>query len=113
MHEVSIISSVINMVLENCKNNNINKVEKIVLKIGEFSCVDNSSLLFAFESLSKDSICEGAVLDIEKVIGMAYCKNCNKEFHVEFSKKKCPICHKSSMDITNGYEMLLYKIEGE
>lgn len=113
MHELSIIDSVINMVLENCRENNINKVDRIVLKIGEFSCVDNSSLLFAFESLSRDSICEGALLDIGKVCGMAYCKECDKEFYVEFNKKECPICNKKSMDITNGYEMLLYKIEGE
>lgn len=113
MHELSIVSSVISMVSENCINNNITKVEKIVLKIGEFSCVDNSSLRFAFESLSKDSICEGAILDIDKVNGMAYCKKCNREFHVEFSKMECPICNNPSMDITNGYEMLLYRIEGE
>ncbi|MBU3109513.1 hydrogenase maturation nickel metallochaperone HypA [Clostridium gasigenes] len=113
MHELSIISSVINMVYENCRYNNISKVEKIVLKMGEFSYINNSSLIFAFESLSKDGICEGATLDIEKVIAMAYCKNCNKEFHLEFSKKECPICNSYSMDITNGYEMLLYRIEGE
>lgn len=113
MHEVSLMSSVIDMVEDNCKKNNINKATKIILKIGEFYYIEKSYLIFAFEALSKNGICEGAKLEINEVKAKAYCKKCQQEFSISFTNKKCPKCNCLSNEIISGYEMLLYRIEGE
>ena len=53
MHEVSIMGEIFEIINENVINHNIKKVNKVVLKIGEFSCVEDSALKFAFEAFSK------------------------------------------------------------
>ncbi|MEG0132554.1 MAG: hydrogenase maturation nickel metallochaperone HypA [Clostridium sp.] len=113
MHEISIISSVIQMVEENSLKNNITKVSKVILQIGEFSCIEDSSMKFAFEALSQGSICEKADLELDRIRGRAYCSKCSKEFNVGFTRKTCPDCNETSSEITSGYEILLYRIEGE
>ncbi|OFI07118.1 hydrogenase nickel incorporation protein HypA [Clostridium acetireducens DSM 10703] len=66
MHEVSIIYDTIEIVKEACKVNHIKKVNKIFIKVGEFSCAEEGCLKFAFDTLSKDTLCEGAELIVEK-----------------------------------------------
>ena len=113
MHEVSIMYDSIEIVKESSKLNNISKVNKVFMKIGEFTCVDENSLKFAFEALSKNTLCEGAILDIEKVKGKAKCDICNIEFDIGFTNKLCPSCNTYSNNITSGYELLVYEIEGD
>ena len=51
MHEVSIIGNVLEQVLDSCELNNIKKVNSVVLQVGEFSCVESTSLTFIFKFL--------------------------------------------------------------
>lgn len=113
MHEVSVVYDAIKIVEENSKLNNINKLTKVLLKIGEFTCIDEKSLDFAFEALSKNTLCEGAKLEIEKVRGKAKCNSCNIEFFIDFTNKLCPRCSTYSSNIISGYELLVYQIEGD
>lgn len=113
MHETSIIYDALEIAKESGKNNNLKKIDKIYMKIGEFTCVDESSLRFAFEALRKNTICEDADLIIEKVKAKAKCDYCNEEFIIDFTNKICPKCYKYSNNICNGYELLVWQIEGE
>lgn len=113
MHEISIIHDAIDIAIENGINNNMKKIDKIYMKIGEFTCVDENSLNFAFESLRQNSICEDAKLVIEKVKGKAICQYCNEKFEINFTDKICPICKRYSNNICNGYEILVWQIEGD
>lgn len=113
MHEASIISSVLEEVEYQCIGTNINKISKVILAIGHFAAVDFHALKFAFESISKDTICEGAHLEIEEIIPMAHCDFCGHEYEVTFTNKICHECGHISTNIIKGYEILLYRIEGE
>lgn len=111
MHEVSIVHDIIETIKESSKLNNINKVNKVFMKIGEFTCIDENSINFAFDVLSKNTLCEGALLDIERIKGKAKCNVCNDEFFISFTNKLCPKCRCYSSNIINGYEILVYEID--
>lgn len=113
MHEVSIVYDTIQMVEKHSQEANIKSVDKIILKVGEFTCVKEDSLIFAFESLSENTICDNAKLIIDKVGAKAYCDDCKEEFSIDFMNKTCPKCNKYSNNITSGYELILSRIEGE
>ena len=113
MHELSIIYNVLEIAKEHATNNAISRINKIVLSIGEFCALQEDSLNFAFKNLSKDSLCEEALLVIEKKDAQAYCKNCNRIFKIDLKHKVCPICKQFSHDITTGYEILVASIEGD
>lgn len=107
------MGDIFEIVEENIAIYNLKKIEKISLKIGEFTCVEDSALEFAFEAFSKDSIAEGAKLLIERVRASAECNNCGQVFNISFTNKICPSCSTFSTNIITGYELLLNEIEGE
>ncbi|MDF2613789.1 MAG: hypA [Clostridia bacterium] len=113
MHELSIVYNILEIVKEHAKNNNLNHINKVVVNVGEFCSLEENSLTFAFEALSKGILCNGAALVIQKTEAKAYCTHCSTEFKVTFMSKLCPICKGYSHQITAGYEILVSSIEGE
>lgn len=84
MHEFSIASSIINEVAKICEENKIKHVTRVVAAGGIYSCLNDEDVKFAFGSLSRGTICENAMFDVE-----------------------CP------SDMTNDYEIIIKHIEGE
>lgn len=113
MHEVSIMGDIFRIIEDNIAEYNLKKIEKVSLKIGEFTCVEDSALKFAFEAFSKDSLAEGAELLIDRVKASAKCDNCGQVFNISFTNKICPNCFTFSSNAITGYELLLHEIEGE
>ena len=113
MHEVSIIQSVIKIVSEKANENNLTKVNKVSLKIGELSGVMAECLHFAFEICIIDTILEGSTLEIEKVGARAECSDCKCKFPIDHFNKLCPICNKFCLSIISGYELYVNTIEGD
>jgi hydrogenase nickel incorporation protein HypA/HybF len=69
MHELSITEELLQIINDKASQVGIKRIERINLRIGEFSGVLPDALIFAFELLSKDTITEGAVIEIEKSSG--------------------------------------------
>ena len=113
MHEVSIMENTINIISEKAEENNLKNISKITIKIGELSGVMSDSLIFAFNSLSKGTIAEGAEFLIEKVDATAMCDDCGITFEIDHFNKLCPNCNKFSTNILSGYELYVNTIEGE
>jgi hydrogenase nickel incorporation protein HypA/HybF len=113
MHEVSIMENTIKIVLEKAKENNLKNISKITIKIGKLSGVMSDALLFAFHSISKGTIVEGAEFLIEKVDATARCDDCGITFEIDHFNKLCPNCNKFSTNILSGYELYVNTIEGE
>ena len=113
MHEVSIVQSLIGIVCNKAEENNLKKINKISLKIGEFSGVLEDSIRFAYGAVSKGTIVEGAELVIEKVEAFAKCDSCHISFKINHFNKLCPECKKFSNNILSGYELYINTIEGD
>ncbi|GIM28087.1 putative hydrogenase nickel incorporation protein HypA [Clostridium polyendosporum] len=113
MHEVSIVQNVIEIASKKAEENNLKKINKISLRVGELSGVMEDSLVFAFNCVSKGTAAEGAEFEIVKVEATAECEKCKITFKVDHFNKLCPECNKFSSNIITGYELLIYTIEGD
>lgn len=113
MHEVSIMGDVFEIIEENVKNHNIKKVNKVVIDIGEFTCVEESALRFSFDTMKIDTVCEDSDFIINKIPATAKCDDCDDIFNISYTNKICPLCNKFSNNILTGYELSLQTIEGE
>lgn len=113
MHEISIINSAIDIVNESANKNNLKQVDTICLNIGEFNFIENDSLFFIFNILKKGTICENAKLIINNIKGKGRCEYCNKEYLINYSNRNCPNCNRYIDNITSGYELNVYEIEGK
>lgn len=113
MHEVSVVLELLKIIKENIKTYKLRKINKITVKVGEFTCIEENALKFAFKNLSKDTICQNSQLIIQKIKASAYCDNCKQNFSISYTDKLCPKCNRFSNNIVTGYELILESIEGE
>ena len=78
MHELGIMANVLDIVLEYSQKNNVSKVHKISLEIGEYSGIVPHLAQDFFGYISKGSIAEGAEVEIKKVPLRAKCRDCGE-----------------------------------
>lgn len=113
MHELSIARSLFDIVLEECERNHLSKVYAIKLRVGALAAVVPDSLRFCFELVTKDTLAEGAVLEIETSPVIAQCSKCNFKFDVENHTYLCPQCGDISVSLISGRDLALVSMEGE
>ncbi|MBN2158540.1 MAG: hydrogenase maturation nickel metallochaperone HypA [Spirochaetes bacterium] len=113
MHELSIMSNVLDIVLEHAKKNGAARVVKVNLRIGHLSDIIPDWAQTYFDMLSKDTIADGAALDIERVPVSIRCHACGHEH--TFPDKKwsftCVKCDSSDIELLQGREFSITSIE--
>lgn len=88
------------------------KIEKIHLLVGQFTCVEPVSLQFAFEIQTRNTFLDGAELVIKDIPLVAYCHTCEKEYSPEIGLQySCPDCRSPMEDIRSGRELKIDRIE--
>jgi hydrogenase nickel incorporation protein HypA/HybF len=112
MHELSIASSLIEIVSEAARKEGATGVRSITLRVGALSCVHNHSLEFSFEVVSKDTFVEGAELKLIDVPVSIFCVSCDQEVELPgIQLLRCPLCDTPSGDIRGGKELEIESIE--
>ncbi len=66
MHEWGITESIIEEIIKQANENELKKVDKVCLSIGEASDITTESLGLCFQFLAKETILQAAKLEIKK-----------------------------------------------
>ena len=112
MHELSIANSLVEIASEHAADAGAEKIKTITLRIGALSCVHQDALRFSFELITKDTMLEGAQLEITAVPVTIFCSDCNKESELPgIQSFRCPICDAPTADIRRGRELDIDSIE--
>ncbi len=112
MHEMSIASSLLDIVTEHCKKEGYKGIESIKVRVGKASGIMPDSLLFAFDAIKIDTIAENATLSIEEIPVSGFCNSCRSNFTVEDAYVLCcPKCGKVSFQLETGRELDIYEME--
>ena len=109
MHEISIMMSILDTALEIAENNQAKKIERITIEIGDKSGVVKDALDFAFETVTRDTIAEGAVLDVIRIPLKGECSHCG---HI-FTSESFLVCDKCGNlgKMISGNELRIKSIE--
>ncbi|MEO1520025.1 MAG: hydrogenase maturation nickel metallochaperone HypA [Cyanobacteria bacterium J06633_2] len=87
-------------------------ITAVHLTVGQFTCVEPVSLKFAFEVQTRQTFLEGATLVIRDVPLMAFCHQCQQEYHPSIGLQyACPTCQSPMDDIRSGRELKIDRIE--
>lgn len=115
MHELSLMTGIMDTVKQSAAQNNIMRVEKIKLVIGKLSMALPDSLQFAFDALKQDEkLFKEAVLEIEEKEISCLCSNCKQSFMVDKTYHFiCPECASNKVEIVGGRELYIDFFEGE
>ena len=73
MHEFSVMSQIVEAIMQEATKRSASKVEGVTIELGEFTMLGEEQMRFAFEVLSKGTIMEGAALDMRKKEGEIEC----------------------------------------
>lgn len=92
MHEYFLVQSLLEEVLSQAKENGAKRVLSLTLQKGSLSDESEEALHFYWEELSRDTIAEGATLQIETVNDEIECLECGMRFPAEEEMEMCPNC---------------------
>jgi hydrogenase nickel incorporation protein HypA/HybF len=113
MHELGVTENIVNIALTKAGEVQAKKVIRINVVVGELSGFVSDCIQFYFDSLSKDTIAQEAVLHFESVPAQLRCRNCSTIFHPQDALWSCPRCQGQSVEILKGRELYIESMEVE
>jgi hydrogenase nickel incorporation protein HypA/HybF len=105
MHELSIATSIIEIVRDEAAKAGSDKVNRVELEIGTMAGVETEALLFSWDLVIKDTIAEKAQLLIDVIQASAECNECHTRFEIDNFFTNCPSCESYRYDIFQGKEL--------
>ena len=114
MHEMAILSNVIDTVLDYAEKNKAEKVISVTLVVGELRDVVDELMESCFRFLARDTIAHDATLTMVKVPLKAQCAECRLVFPAsvhDASTLRCPDCGSTRLTIRTGKEFFIQSIE--
>ena len=113
MHELAITQNILDIVLNEAKTAQANKITKINLVIGELSGIASDCVQFYFDFLKKDNAAEAATIDFRLVPTEMRCRDCLTSFNPKDPVWTCPNCQGTSLEVISGRECYVESIEVE
>lgn len=116
MHELPITKSVYKTVIARAEGAGASKVTKVVLEIGVLRDFIPEFVQKYWDYIAKDSIAEGAAIEIRSVGASAKCGKCACVYNLDkenFTDSKCPRCGYEYGSLVTGSELSIIGIEIE
>lgn len=111
MHEMALAESVLDIVQTTARQHGASQVRAVRLAIGRLSHVEPDALRFAFDAVTRQTLAEGARLEIDATEGTAWCMKCCEAVPVARLGDACPRCGSHQLQVTGGDEMRVQDIE--
>ena len=112
MHELSIANNLLNLATQAATEAGAERVTRVVLRVGQLTCVHRSSLEFCYEVVVKGTMLEGSELVIEETPVIIHCSACDKDVALpSIQSFRCPDCGAPSGDIRQGDELEMESLE--
>jgi hydrogenase nickel incorporation protein HypA/HybF len=107
MHELGITRSVVAICAERAAGA---QVRRVTLEIGRLAAVLPESLRFCFDICTRGTTLEGSVLEIIEVPGLAECRDCGGQVHLERLHGRCD-CGSTNLALVSGEELKIKEME--
>ncbi|NDP38532.1 MAG: hydrogenase maturation nickel metallochaperone HypA [Rhodoferax sp.] len=111
MHEMSLAESVLQLMEDAARRDHFTKVTAVWLEIGQLSGVEPEAMLFCFDAVMRDSLAQGARLEIITLPGAGWCMACAKTVPMTEVFGECPHCGGYRLQVTGGTEMRVKELE--
>ncbi len=113
MHEMSLAEGVLQIIEDSAKSNAFIRVKTIWLEVGQLASVETEALRFCFDAVTRDTLAQGAQLEIIETAGTGWCLSCSQAVTVTARYEPCPLCGGFPVEITGGTEMRVKELEVE
>lgn len=112
MHELGIMTGVMEAVETSARQAGATSVTRVTLSVGEMTEAIEDALQFAFEVLcEQNELCAGAELQVNMVKPRSRCLECGAEFEHDRFHRSCPECDSFATELLCGRELQIDSIE--
>lgn len=114
MHELAVIQSMLDIVLEHARQGKAQKVKSVGLKVGELRDFVDEFMQSYFAYLSKDTLADGAILKIERLPVVFQCDVCGNKFPIRMQEVEgiaCAQCGGEKVTLVSGREFYIDHLE--
>lgn len=108
---MSLAEGVLQLIEDAAREQEFTKVSAVWLEIGQLSGVEVEAMKFCFDAVIRDSIAEGARLEIIPLPGVGWCMGCSLNVPMTEVFGECPHCGGHQMQVTGGTEMRVKELE--
>jgi hydrogenase nickel incorporation protein HypA/HybF len=113
MHEMALAEEVLQIVEDAARREGFRRVRALWLEIGQLSSVEPEAMRFCFEAVARDSVADGAHLEIVAAAGRAWCETCAAPVALASLGDACPLCGGFRLRVTEGTQMRVQQLEGQ
>ncbi len=110
MHELSLSHAILETALRYADGRPVSTVS---LRLGGLRQVVPESLEFYFELVARETLCDGAALEVENVAAELRCTPCGVEWELEMPPFRCPSCGGADVEVLHGNEFEVESITVE
>lgn len=112
MHELGLLSAMVKTIEGIAREEELERVEKIVLQVGELSGVVPAYLESCYPAAVYKTFMEDTALELEIIPGIARCGCCSREFNAVAEDLRCPDCGGVQLTALSGTELMIKEILG-
>ena len=113
MHEITIVSSMMEIIRRTAAEHAIESISRVRLKVGELKAVEPMTLTACFDVVAEGTVAGGAELVIETVAVTARCSGCGGSFRVIRYDFTCPCCRGDRVTVVSGEELYIDSLEAQ
>lgn len=110
MHELGIVYEVIKIVDEFVVENDLTRVDKIVLEIGQLSQTIPHFVEACYPAAVSDTLYEDTKLEIIVLPAVGQCQVCDELYNVVDHRKICPNCQAEDFRLISGREFNIKEV---
>ena len=110
MHELSIIGPIVKTAVTHTEAQNAHRILRIRARIGELSDFNEEWMQRYFDFVSKGTLAEGAVFELERSPVIFRCEACEKVLPVKIREVRdviCPSCAGGKVTLISGREFFV------
>ena len=107
MHELSIANGIVEFCAERAGGERVTRVR---LEIGQLSALLPDAVRLCFDVCARNTVVEGALLEIIETPGRAICRDCNGEVVMTQPFGRCD-CGSANIRVVAGEEMKIREME--
>lgn len=111
MHEMSLCEGILQCLEENAQTQHYQRVRRVRLEVGQFACVEPDALRFCFDVVCRNTLADGAELDILTLPARTWCLACAGPVTIAERHAPCPDCGSYQLQTDGGDELRIKDLE--
>ena len=111
MHELSVLEGLLELMEDQARSSGFTRVKRVILGIGQLSCVEPEAMTFCFASVVAGTLAEDAALEINQIPGAGRCPACDREVPMSSRLDPCPHCGRYQLQVTAGSDIRLEALD--